>query len=249
MRQGEQQDRLYCDPDLARFYDLDNGWNADLDFCRSMAADVRSVLDLGCGTGLFLSRLDGPGRVGADPAAAMLDIARVRPGGERVEWVEADARMLRLDRAFDLIVLTGHAFQVFLTEADRRAVLTTIAAHLAPQGRFIFDTRSPDTQEWRSWQPEPSMREFVDPEFGRVEAWNDAAEDAATGLVTYHTHYRIAASGRWFSAASHIAFPSKHSLAGLMAETGLAVETWLGDWNGTVWGPGSPEIIPIGRLR
>ena len=42
---------------------------------------------------------------GADPASAMLDIARSRPGGERVEWVEADARSLSLETRFDLILL------------------------------------------------------------------------------------------------------------------------------------------------
>lgn len=153
------EDRLYRDAELAQFYDLDNGWADDLEFCRGLAEDARSLLDLGCGTGLFLSCLEGERRlVGVDPAAAMLEIARHRAGGERVTWTEADARHFRADQSFDLVVLTGHAFQVFLTEADQRALLASIAALLAPEGRFIFDTREPAAEAWRGWRPENSQR-------------------------------------------------------------------------------------------
>jgi len=44
----------------------------------------------------------------------------------------------RLGRRFDLVVLTGHAFQVFLTDDDQRAVLSTIAEHLAPRRSIHF---------------------------------------------------------------------------------------------------------------
>ena len=77
------EDRLYRDPDLAQFYDLENEWAADLDFCAALAADARAVLDLGCGTGLLAAALaEGRDVVGVDPAAAMLEIARRRPGGD-----------------------------------------------------------------------------------------------------------------------------------------------------------------------
>ncbi|WP_366510106.1 class I SAM-dependent methyltransferase [Mesorhizobium sp.] len=73
-------------------------------------------------------------------AASPASIPRRRAGGQRVDWVEADARDVRLGRRFDLVLLTGHAFQVFLTPEDREAVLATIAAHLAPDDAS-FSTR------------------------------------------------------------------------------------------------------------
>ena len=119
------------------------------------------VLDLGCGTGLLAAALGEGGEVfGVDPAAAMLDVARRRAGGQRVTWVEADARTVRLGRRFDLIVMTGHAFQVLLTDDDQRAVCETIAAHLVPGGTFIFDSRNPAAEEWREWTPAASRRAF-----------------------------------------------------------------------------------------
>lgn len=253
MRQPEatagDDDRLYRDPDLTDFYDLENGWAPDTEFCRLLAADARAVLDLGCGTGLLAAALAGAGRevVGLDPAAAMLDVARARPGGDNVTWVEADARTFRCDRRFDLIVMTGHAFQCLLTDADQQALLATIAHHLAPQGRFIFDSRNPALAEWREWLPDESQRVIDHPRFGAVTAWNDVAHDAATGIVTYWTYYRIEATGKVFSADSRIRFTPKDLIAANIAAAGLAIDHWLGDWQGGPWHAGAREIIPLGR--
>ncbi len=243
------EDRLYADRHLAQFYDLDNGWGADLDYCLDLARDARSVLDLGCGTGSFLSRLPaGRTAVGVDPAAAMLEIARRRSGGDRVTWIEADARALHLDRRFELIVLTGHAFQVFLTDADQCAVLQTIARHLAPTGRFLFDSRNPLAEGWRRWTPQESKRTLQHARLGPVEAWNDVTHDANSGIVTYETHYRAASTGQSYAAASRIRFTPRERLAVLLDEAGLTVDSWLGDWSGRAYTAEAPEIIPLGRL-
>lgn len=242
------EDRLYSVPALVAFYDVENTDRTDFECCRGLAVGRRSVLDLGCGTGeLAASLAEGREVFGVDPACAMLDVARHRPGGHAVSWVEGDARAVRLGRRFELIVLTGHAFQVFLAEADRRAVLETIAAHLAPDGLFVFDTRNPAVEEWREWTPELSRRHVDHPLHGRVEAWNDVAHDPATGIVTYRTLYRLA-KGELISADSRIAFPEKEELEQAIAAAGLVVGRWMGDWTGREWSPDAPEIIPVRRL-
>lgn len=244
------EDRLYSDPDLVQFYDIENTGGEDFDYCLALGRQARSVLDLGCGTGQLATALATGRRVtGVDPARAMLDTARTRPGGKQVDWVEADARTVRLDRTFDLVLLTGHAFQVFLSVEDRKAVLRTIAYHLAAGGRFIFDTRNPLAREWREWTPQRSERALVHPRFGRVKSWNDVEHDNASAVVTYWTYYQIAESGRILSAESKIAFPTRESLVPIMDEAGLAVDTWLGSWLGEPFSIASPEIIPLGRLR
>ena len=40
-------DRLYNDPDLVQFYDIENEAGPDFDYCLMFAGDARSVLDLG----------------------------------------------------------------------------------------------------------------------------------------------------------------------------------------------------------
>ncbi|MBB3120235.1 class I SAM-dependent methyltransferase [Pseudoduganella violacea] len=245
-------DQLYHDPELAQFYDAENAWTEGLEYCRRLAASRASVLDLGCGTGLFAATLAQEGRctvTGADPAAAMLDIARARGGGHLVRWLPADARTLRLDERFDLVVLTGHAFQVFLTREDQAAVLRTIASHLQPGGRFIFDSRNPLMEEWREWTPDQSQRTLTHPRLGAIEAWNDVSRDAASGIVSYDSYYRVKDGGRLYSARSPIAFPAQEQLAELLEEAGLSAASWLGGWDERPCTAEAPEIIAMGTLR
>lgn len=246
------QDRLFDDPELVRFYDAENEWREDLSFCPDLAQSARSVLDLGCGTGLFAAAI-GAGREvwGVDPARAMLDVARSRPGGALVTWVEGDGRQIRLGRRFDLIVLTGHAFQCMLTDADQLALCQTIAAHLAPEGRFVFDSRNPAREEWREWTPEQSRRTIEFAELGPVEAWNDVSFDHDLGVASYDTFYRSqddSGGAKLWRATSRIRFASKDDIQHRLHDAGLFPNRWLGDWQGGPWNTGSKEIIPLGGL-
>lgn len=249
MTDETKSDGLYTDPNLAQFYDLENGWGEDFDCCLQMARASDSILDLGCGTGELIAKLAPHQQaIGVDPAAAVLEIAKSRPGGEHAIWVNTDARSLDLGQRFDLIVLTGHSFQVFLTKNDQSAVLDTIYRHLTPQGRFIFDTRNPDVKAWQNWTRNQSKRHLEHPQFGRVDVWSHATFDASHSIVTYKTHYQIASNQQDFRAESKIKFTPKDQISDLIEEAGLMVETWLGDWQGTAFSNTSADIIPVGRL-
>ncbi len=122
-------DRQYADPSLAGLYDLFCPWDprGDFGFYLPLVMAADSVLDVGCGTGMLLRRAreEGhPGRLcGLDPAAAMLDVARAR--GD-IEWVLGDLSGARWDQEFDLVVMTGHAFQVLTTDEQLREALAAV---------------------------------------------------------------------------------------------------------------------------
>jgi SAM-dependent methyltransferase len=185
---------------------------------------------------------------GVDPAGAMLDIARVRPGGNAVTWVEADARTVRVGERFDLIVLTGHVFQVFLTEDDQRAVLSTIAAHLKPKGRFVFDSRNPAIRTWENRNRHNTLHRLDHPNLGPIETWNEPSYDDGTQILTYENGYRILRTGEAFSGSAQIRFTPQEELADLIVASGLTVERWLGDWEGNPYHLATREIIPLGGL-
>lgn len=42
--------------------------------------------------------------------------------------------------------MTGHAFQVLLTEGEVRAALAAVRTALVPGGTFVFETRNPDVR-------------------------------------------------------------------------------------------------------
>lgn len=239
---------LYTDPLLAAFYDTGQGPRTDFAFCADLARNAVSVLDLGCGTGqLALLLAEGRRVVGVDPAPGMLKIAAEKPGAGAVQWIRGDARDIRLGEVFDLVVLTGHAFQVFLERDDRLACLRTIAHHLSPDGVFVFDSRNPGFQQPKQRSKAETPKRLHHPRHGEIDMWNESRFDADRGILTYSNTYRIAATGEVRSATDRIAYTPQSDLADLIARAGLTVDRWLGAWSGVPFEPTSRDIIPVGR--
>lgn len=248
------RDEIYRDDALVSAYDSDNVWDRADEFYRALAAEAGpTLLDLGCGTGRFGAELASLGHqvVGVDPAEPMLRQARGRPHGDRVTWVQGDARSVRLGQRFDLVTMTGHAFQVFLNKNDQHAVLLTMAAHLAPKGRFAFETRNPVVREWLEWNPADSRRRISTPAHGAVEVWDEVREDPDDGaLIHLTTYFRFLDRGEERSGRSVLRFTGRDELARLLHDAGLVAERWLGDWDGSAFHEdSSKEIIVVGRLR
>ena len=235
---------LYHDPEFAALYDYDNPWPEDFDHFLTLVSG-RRVLDLGCGTGIFSAALAARGHqvTGVDPAAAMLELARRRDG--QVTWINADARGLDLGQRFDMVVMTGHAFQTLLTRADRQAVIATIARHLVAGGRFFFDSRNPDARAWDRWTKAATLGNFRHPDRGQITRWTTASQDDS-GIVSYETVYQYD-DGRQLRATSRLGFPDRSEIAGLIGAAGMQVERWIGDVSLSDFAPDSPEIIPLGR--
>ena len=236
----------YSDPRLAAVYDALNPPGADNAFYTAFAGAVgKTLLDMGCGTGRLAVDLAALGHrvTGADPAAAMLAIARRRPGGQAVDWVRSSAAALALPARFDQIVMTGHVFQVFLTDAEALAALRNLRRRLAPGGRLLFETRNPAARAWLAWTPERTRRVVAVPGLGNVEA--HYAVTAVEGeLVAYEPPFRFG-PGDEAVAESRLRFMPQARLAALLAEAGYASVTWYGDWDRAPLGPESRELIVV----
>ena len=134
-------DLLYGDKD----YDGEAAFVADI--INSQIPDAKSILDLGCGTGLhalgFARR--GYSVVGIDLSHDMISHARRRlsittlPTGILVSFDQGDIRTTRLMETFDVVISLFHVMSYQTTEDDLITSMTTAAEHLKPGGIFIFD--------------------------------------------------------------------------------------------------------------
>ncbi|WP_040741130.1 class I SAM-dependent DNA methyltransferase [Nocardia tenerifensis] len=243
-------DRLFREARLAAMYDRFNPWEARADFAfyLPMVMAARSVLDIGCGTGTLLRRAREYGHdgrlCGVDPADGMLEVARSR---QDIEWVLGDANAVRDRREkFDLVVMTGHAFQVLVGDDEVRAVLGVVAAALTGTGSFAFETRNPAVREWETWERRYSA--VVTDETGaQVRCVCRVAEPVEGDLVSFtHTF----TSDRWSqSEVSHstLRFLDQPTLGRFLSESGLMVAAQFGDWDRNPLTAASPEIITIAR--
>ena len=240
-------DLIFSDAELAALYDQMNPGRDDYDFYMPMVMAAASVLDVGCGTGAMLhdAREAGhPGRLcGLDPAPGMLAQARRRTD---IDWVLGDLSAVDWGGDFDLVVMTGHAFQVFITDSELRAALAAIHAALSPAGRFAFETRNPLARAWETWDSEE--RPAVDgPDGARVRMSRQVTAPFDGRIVSFSHTFR---SDDWETprvSHSTLRFIDKPALDLALAQAGLIVEAQFGDWDRSPLTPSSPEIITIAR--
>jgi ubiquinone/menaquinone biosynthesis C-methylase UbiE len=239
----------YADTRLAALYDALNPPGDDTAFYLSLAGrPPQTILDMGCGTGLLACAFAAQGQhvTGADPAAAMLAVARARPGGDRVRWIETDAAGLSVPTRFDLIVMTGHVFQLLLDDDDVRAALDTLSRQLARHGRIAFETRNPEAREWQYWSPEETRQRIETPD-GVVGVHYDI-RSAAGQLVSYETCIQFP-GGENVVVPDTLRFTDQAELAAFLTGAGLTDVTWYGDWDRSPVSPASPEIIAVARAH
>jgi SAM-dependent methyltransferase len=246
---SRQTDEVFEDPRFASLYDHFNAWDVCDDFYLDLARETGGpVLDLGCGTGLLACRIaqEGLSVTGVDPAEGMLRVARSRPGAERVSWVKAEGQTLRLPECFNLIYMTGHAFQALLTDDDAIAVLRAVRDHLGSDGRFAFETRNPAKQAWLSWTPD-RRRAVTTDERGTVEEFFDTMAHPDTGIVDIAAHYRFSDTGRTIVGRSRIRFVDLDHLTRLLTAAKLVPVAWYGDWDRSPLSDASREFIAVTR--
>lgn len=235
----------YTHPRLVALYDLASGWSPDRDFYLALGGTApQSILDLGCGTGLLADAYAARGHdiTGVDPASAMLDAARRKPHGATIEWVCATAEAYRSPKRFDLIVMTGHAFQVLLTDADVGAAFATMREHLKPGGRIVFESRNPAI-DWRAgWNRDL----VIDRRSGARAERRFLAMDG--DRMTFEWRYLF--PDETLVSTSVLRFLSRAEIEERLTAAGLDVEKVLGDWDASPFDERtSHEMIFFARAR
>ncbi len=240
-------DHQFSDSRLAALYDAFCPWErfGDYDFYLDLVMAADAVLDVGCGTGALLRRAREEGHTGRlcglDPAVGMLEQARTRPD---VEWILGDLVTTAWDREFDLVVMSGHAFQVFVTDEEIRASLAAIRSAITHDGRFAFETRNPAARAWEHWNPANAVE--VSDERGAVVRMLHEVEPPVDGdVVRFTTTYTSSDWDQPEVSTSTLRFLDPPTLSRHLADAGLTVHEQFGDWDRSRLTDESPEIITL----
>ncbi len=220
-------DAIFAEPRLAALYDVFDDDRSDLDLYVGIVEELgaSTVLDVGCGTGTLACLLAGRGIdvVGLDPAAASLDVARGKPGAERVRWIlgaASDAPPLGVD----LAVMTGNVAQVFVTDEEWASTLTALARAVRPGGWLVFEVREPARRAWERWTPEHTTRTVDVPGVGEVTTWTELVE-VREPLVSFRHVFRFARDGAELTSDSTLRFRHRDEITADLAQAGFRVDS------------------------
>ncbi|MFN3520810.1 MAG: class I SAM-dependent methyltransferase [Phenylobacterium sp.] len=242
-------DRLFSDAYLAGLYDV---WHPrevrdDFDFYMPRVMAAKAVLDVGCGTGMMLHDARDRGHAGRlcglDPAEGMLARARRRTD---VEWVLGDLVSAGFEDAFDLVVMTGHAFQTLVEDDEIAAALAAVRRALTADGRFAFETRHPAARAWEQWRPERAV-EMTDADGRPLRITTEVVRPFDGRTVSFTHTFTGPHPALPMVSRSTLRFLDPAALAIALEAAGLAVEAEYGDWDGGALGAASPEIIVLAR--
>jgi len=139
--------------DYARYYDLlyrDKDYAAEAEYVmgliRKFHPSVRSILELGSGTGIHASLLAEKGFTvhGIERSQEMLARSQVlaenrAAGNGRLTFTAGDIREVRLSKRFEAVIALFHVISYQTTNDDVTAAFETARDHLNTGGVFIFD--------------------------------------------------------------------------------------------------------------
>ncbi|MDX1739534.1 MAG: class I SAM-dependent methyltransferase, partial [Alphaproteobacteria bacterium] len=231
-------------------YDALNPSGKDHQFYLKIAADIARlegrdihILDIGCGTGQLAKLLarDGHQVVGVDPAEAMLDLAKKSTIDGTTEFVLGEIADIPLDFKFDLVVMTGHGFQQFLTDAEVKNFFLHVQQRLKEGAAFVFDSRNPISKAWESWSPGNTARFLTHPDYGEVTV-SHMFKSIAGNVVDYETSYFFEDNSLEIDR-NKLRFSSYEEIHNLLSGSGFRHVEVYGDWQGASFRPDHSEMI------
>lgn len=140
---ADEYDVLYGDKDYEAECDI-----LETVFTRFCDTPVKTILDVGCGTGSHAIPLAHRGYkvTGVDRSVSMLEHAKLKAQSsskllkkDQIKFLQGDARNLDLKQNFDAVVMMFSVLGLQTTNADVFSALCSVRQNLKPGGVFVFD--------------------------------------------------------------------------------------------------------------
>jgi len=138
----------------SRYYDLlykDKNYEAETNYVHSLINSVspsaKTILELGCGTGMHARQLAGLGYTvtGIDRSKTMLERANQRRNemqdslASKISFSKGDIRTYTTSETFDVVISLFHVMSYLETNHDLNQTFQTAKKLLKKNGLFIFD--------------------------------------------------------------------------------------------------------------
>lgn len=238
----------HLDPDLdaasrpMRFIDESAEWIAKT----FPAREYPSLLDLGCGPGLYAERFCKAGYcvTGVDLSLRSIDYAKQKAEerGLRIRYHHADYLSLDLRAQFDLATMIYCDYGA-LSKEDRREVLKRVHLHLRSGGMFLLDVSSVSAfgrfEEGDSWDVCENGGYWSEKPHLAIERKQRFAEN-----VTLHEAHILTETARKTYYIWHTYF-TPESLRKEAERAGFALRAYWGDVKGTPYTETSPTIAAV----
>ena len=191
-----------------------------------------NVLDLGCGSGMHLSKFPPSIRkTGVDLSESMLVVASKR-NLPNASYVHTNIGDFQSDERFDLVYSLFHVMSYQTTESDLGRAFTTIHNSLANNGLAIFDF-------WHraAWDNDPPVTRMTSRKNSTVEVKRVSSPvlDHLTGLVSIDMDLFVHESG--MDEETYVHFSEHHDMRSYtLQELSLATKlagleiVWCGPW-------------------
>jgi SAM-dependent methyltransferase len=244
----------------ARYYDIAEGDRSlFLDFYIPLIEPAtRSVLELGCGTGVITTALarrmaelnDGYAGLrvtGLDESAEMLRVARARD--DRIEWVIGDFRSPPVQAEYDLVICAYNTFQFLSSEQDLCAAFRAARRHLKPDGLFAFDIYQPNLAYLANGQSNRLVHLVKNKQGQAIEVREDFVYDPASRVMTLD--WRLVDPRRPGQQLASIRYALRQYFAleveKLLELAGLTIKERYGDFDRSPFTNGSKKQILLCR--
>ena len=134
----------------SKFYNLlykDKNYQQEVDYVDKLMNEngkkIKSILDLGCGTGIHAEMLYDKGYdiCGVDLSEEMLNEAResAKKSNKNIEYICSNITELNINKKYDVVTSLFHVISYISSNEDLLKTFKNIKNHLNEGGLFIFD--------------------------------------------------------------------------------------------------------------
>lgn len=212
------------------------------------AMGARRLLDVCCGTGIVTIHvakvLDYA--VGIDIAEGMLKQAKRKAHqANNLSFLKLDATQFSLDKRFDIAIMTGNAFQAFLSDEMLAGALNSISNHLDNGGRFIFDTRLPTADNLETDAEMSLWQTYQLPDKGEVNYMGMSERYDAENSILYLKKERHYQDGTTVHSSIDLKYRKLSEIEAFLAQAGLSITEKYSSWAEGKFSANSNNLICV----